>query len=423
MTVWFLGLVLGGSLAADGVAWEKDYKQAFARAGELKVPVLVCLNMDHEWANDELANKIYQDPKFTAEASKLVCLIGSAFEHEKTADGHCSRFKTITCAEHKQVEIEARRQFIGGSVAIAPQHILATAKGEVIQRKAYYVTLEELLGMIKEAEGAATGTASDVKKRLDAATEKQVNELREKAKTRDWEKQWQILSEAEKIGQRPAQMLFTEIACDKKYAEEMRKNAIRRLGQKGNYDTLDTLLKLLKDQDTDIVIAAASALEVSELPQATEPMLKMIKRKPTDVLRCALLRALGACGGDEPEVRTLLIQGTHDSNGFVRCCSALGLGYALEGKTELDKSDHEAVEILLKVLTDSQWTVRGAAVYAIGYARLKDCKPQLEKIAQSDAAVDVRACAEAAIKNLTLQGPPDSALIMFRWKFSNDFLR
>jgi HEAT repeat protein len=423
MSVWLLGLVLGSSLVADGVAWEKDYKQAFARAAELKVPVLVCLNMDHEWANDELANKIYQDPKFTAEASKLVCLIGSAFEHEKTADGHCARFKTITCAEHKQIEIEARKQFVGSSVAIAPQHILATAKGEVIARKAYFLTLDELLKMIAESQAAATGTAADIKKRVDANTEKQMNDLRERAKTRDWEKQWQILSEADKIGERAAQMVFTEIACDKKCAMEMRRMAIQRLGKKGNYDTLDTLLKLLKEQETDLVIAAASALEVSELPPATEPMLKLIKHKPQDALRGTLLRALGACGGDDPDVHTLLIQGTRDSNPAVRCSSALGLGYVLEGKTQLSKPEHEALDTLLRVLNDTQWSVRGAAVYALGYARIAECKPQLEKVEKEDNAVEVRKCAQAAIKNLTATGPTDNDLTMYRWRFSGEILR
>lgn len=418
-----LSLVLGRSLAADLVAWEENYKQAFEHAAQLKVPVLVCLNMDHEWANDELANKIYLDPKFVAEASKVVCLMGSKFDHEKTAEGMCARFKTITCADHKQVEIEARKQFVGGSVAIAPQHILATAKGEVILRKAYFCDLEELLQMMQEAQSVQTGSAADIKKRVDANTEKKMKELREKAKTRDMMQQFEILSEVEKLGQRAALVLFTEIASDKKYPEEMRKHAIQRLGRKGDYEALDTLLKLLKSDDTDIVMAAAGALEVTELPQATEPLLKLMKHKPSDAMRCTLLRALGACGGDESEVRALLAQATRDSNTYVRCCAALGLGYVVEGKKELDKTDREVVDQLIKVLGDGQWTVRGAAVYAIGYARLVECKPQLEKIMQGDGSNDVRDCAQAAIKNLPLQGPVDQELIRFRWKFSNDILR
>jgi HEAT repeat protein len=250
-----------------------------------------------------------------------------------------------------------------------------------------------------------------------------MQELRERAKTRDLMKQFEILSEVEKLGQRPAQVLFTEVACDKKYPEEMRKHAIQRLGRKGDYDSLDTLLKLLKDDDSDIVQAAAAALEVTELPQATEPLLKLMKHKPSDVLRCTLLRALGACGGDETEVRSLLTQGTRDSNAYVRCCAALGLGYVVEGKKELDKTDREMVDLLLKVLGDNQWNVRGAAVYALGYARLAECKPQLEKVAQGDSSNDVRNCAQAALKNLPLEGPVDQELIRFRWKFSNDILR
>ena len=119
----------------------------------------------------------------------------------------------------------------------------------------------------------------------------------------------------------------------------------------------------------------------------------------------------------------MLVQATRDSSPFVRCSGALGLGFVLEGKAQLDKADREALDNLLKVLVDSQWTVRGAAVYAIGYARIAECKPQLEKIAQNDNAVDVRACAEAAIKNLTAKGPADFSLTMYRWKFSGELLR
>ncbi|MFO0984644.1 MAG: HEAT repeat domain-containing protein [Planctomycetota bacterium] len=416
--------------AADGVVWEKEYKQAFDKAGQLKVPVLVCLNMDNEWANDELVNKIYPDPKFVAEARKCVCLIGSVFEHAKTADGMCSRFKTLTCAEHKQVEIEARKQYVGGSVAIAPQHILATPRGEVITRRAYFCKLEELVEMLQSAEAVLQGGAStaEIAKRVDATTEKKMSELRELAKTRDYKKQWALLPEVDKLGQRASRILYTEFALDKKCAEDLRKSAIARLGCKGNYDSLDTLLRLLKDDDTDIVMAAASALEVQELPQATEPLLKAYRKKPTDALKCALLRALGACGGDQPDVRALLIQGARDSNNYVRCSAAGGLGYVLNGieragNKDLSKSDQESTAILIRLLGDSQWTVRGAAVYALGFARVPEAKPQLEKMVQGDNAVDVRACAEGALKNLTLKGETDESLLRFRWKFSSDMLR
>jgi HEAT repeat protein len=250
-----------------------------------------------------------------------------------------------------------------------------TPDGEVISRKAYFAPKEELLQMMAEATLALSGSGGDVKSRVDAASEKKMKELREKAKTRDWEKQYAILKEVESLGKRPAHILFTEIALDKKYAEDIRKNAISRLGVKGDFDSLDTLLKLVKDDDTDIVIAAASALEVLELPAATESILKLLKKKPSDVLRCTLLRTLGACGGDLPEVRSILYRGVHDSNAFVRCSAALGLGYILDDveqrpKKDATKSDREALDALLKVLSDTQWTVRGAAVYALGDALL-----------------------------------------------------
>lgn len=422
-----LGVML--TLAADGVGWEKDYKKAFEKAGQLKVPVLVCFNMDGEWANDELANKIYRDPKFLAAASGCVCLVGSVFEHQKTADGMCSRFPSLTCADHKQVEKEARKQFVGGTVAIAPQHVLAASTGDVITRRAYMCTLDELCDMVKSAELALSGaSATEIAKRVDENTEKQMKSLREQAKTHDWQKQFELLEQIAKLGPRPSRILFTELALDKSRPEDLRKRVIGRLGSKGDYDSLETLLKLAKDDDPDIAIAAAGALEVEELPQATETLLKVYKKKPCEALRCILLRALGACGGDLDEVRGILARAAHDSNAYVRSSAALGLGYVLAGlergaKQEPSKSDREATETLLKMLGDSQGTVRGAAVYALGYARLPGAREPLEKIGKDDNAVDVRECAQAALKNLGEKGQTDLALTCFRWKFSSDLLR
>lgn len=436
-----LALSLALSPSADTVVWESDYDVAFEKAVERNCPVLICINMDEEWANDELANKVYRETEFVELSKKFVCMPASVFNHptSDSPDG-CGRFVGIPCAAHKLIEIQARGQFIGGSVAIAPQHIIASPKGELIAREAYFEGREPLYALLDsvfnedgsmiEFESLPKPKKGSKANRVTSAAvpRLQLKELRERFTTNQWKEQYQLIDDIGKLDRMTSVGLFTEIALHDDAAESLKKSAIRRLGKKGSYDTLDVLLELLGDKDVDIQIAAASALEVSELPDATEPLLKLMSRRPTDVLKCTLLRALGSCSGTHPRAQKALKSGLRDSNAFVRCSSALGLGYTiaaiLRPGSEAKPTDaKDPIRQLMKALTDSQSQVRGAAAYALGVARVGEARDALQKMSEKDDNAQVRACAAAAIRNLDAEGNTVGSLADFRWKFSSEFLR
>jgi len=422
--------------AADAVVWESDFDAAFAKAVERNCPVLICINMDREWANDELANKVYREPEFVERSKKFVCMVASVFDH--AAGEECGRFSGIACAAHKKIEIKARTKFIGGSVAVAPQHIIASPKGELISREAYFNGREVLFHMLDsvfdedgsliEFESMPTpekGTSPGQVASIPLLT---LKEFRERITSDVQSEQFKLIGDIGKLDRLTSVRMFTEIARHEGAATSLKKSAVRRLGKKGSYDTLDVLLELLRHEEDDLSVAAAQALEVTELPEAADPLLELMGKRPTDALKCTLLRALGSCGGTNPKVQRALRSGLRDSSDAVRCSSALGMGYTIaailrpgsEAKPTVAK---QPTRELIKALTDTQWQVRGAAAYALGVARVEVAREELQEMFEGDRKAQVRGCAGAAIRNLDTEGNTVASLAEYRWAFSVEFLR
>lgn len=440
-----LSTLLAVSLAlpavGDAVAWESDFDQAFQKALTRGCPVLICINMDQEWANDELANKVYREPEFVARSKTYVCLAASVFDHPSAgAPGQCSRFVGISCAAHRKIEIKARGKFIGGSVAIAPQHIIASPKGELISREAYFVgreALYEQLDSVFAADGSLLEFESLPTPKPGTAPGRGVTvgvplltlkELRERIPTEVQSEQFNLISDIGKLDRMTSVRMFTEVARHDGAATALKKSAIRRLGKKGSYDTLDVLLELLEHEEIGIRISAAEGLELSELPEATEPLLGLLGRRPTEQLKCTALRAVGACGGADPRVQKALKSGLRDSTDSVRCSSALGLGYAvgaiLRPGSEAKPTDaKQPIRLLTRALGDKEWQVRGAAAYALGVARVDEAREELQEMFTEDRSSKVRGCAGAAIRNLDAEGETVETLADYRGIFAVDFLR
>src|SRR6185503_13349307 len=107
------------------------------------------------------------------------CVIASrgtnAEMDEPVGDSHrvvCSRFGSVTCAQHLAVEADVRKKWIKGDVVIAPQHILLDSNGKEITRHAYLPDVEKLKRMIQFARYVVDPTSvpkSSVEKELKAA--------------------------------------------------------------------------------------------------------------------------------------------------------------------------------------------------------------------------------------------------------------
>lgn len=419
------GLLSSSAAIAETVDWQTDYVAAFEAAKARNVPVLICLNMDRESANDELAERVYRDPDFVAACKDYVCVAGSVSEH--VPSGPCPRFGKIECAHHQSCEKKARAQFIGGSVAIAPQHILAAPTGEILARRVYTLSRKELVDLMKEATAALKLLGTAPKKGV--TSDARFKDLRERAKTRDRAKIDLVVEEVGVAKDRAMRLFAHELVQDKKMAQDLRTGLIDRFGERGNLDSVDVLLELLADKDPDIVIAAAKALEVIEVPVAADPLLKLLKGKQTDAMVCVLLRALGACGAGREDVRDALLKKLSDSNPFVRCNAALGAGYMVaaakliaDDRAGGDAGKKEAAA-LNAALGESTAEVRGAAAFALGYARVAEARPMLEKALAAEKDAGVKECIAAAVANLDAKGPPSEAFDGMRWRFTGGLSR
>ena len=149
------------ALAETQVEWVASFPEALRLSRESKKPILVAFNMDQEIANDQMVKDVYRDRKFVEKSRKFICVIASIGKHDEVATdaggSECSRFGKIGCADHKECEIRAREALLGGTDVIAPQHVVAASDGRVLARRAWQMTLDEMLGWMDRALRAANG--------------------------------------------------------------------------------------------------------------------------------------------------------------------------------------------------------------------------------------------------------------------------
>ncbi|MGH7151578.1 MAG: hypothetical protein ACREIU_12810, partial [Planctomycetota bacterium] len=190
----FALLLLQGA-SAERIAWRGGLETALEKAKAEKLPILIAFNMDGEWANDSMVSEVYLDAKVVGRSRKFLCLAASKFDHETMKEGEryvCSRFGSVTCEEHKAVEMDARRLFLGGRTMVnAPQHVFVAPSGQLLFRREWLISAEGLATLmaraLKEAEidpGAVAESlpagAFDRQKWLEAAREKGVGRQRDR---------------------------------------------------------------------------------------------------------------------------------------------------------------------------------------------------------------------------------------------------
>jgi hypothetical protein len=141
---------------AGAIEWQTEYAGAFELAKERDTIVFLAVNMDGERANDTAAKKLYKDKTIVGLAAGTVNMIASKFVHTKS--GACSRFGTISCAEHQKVDIKARGAIFnpdGDAEVIAPHHVFLDKDGKVLLSVAYGVQNSELAWCFTTAQRLA----------------------------------------------------------------------------------------------------------------------------------------------------------------------------------------------------------------------------------------------------------------------------
>lgn len=141
------------ALGVADIQWCENYADTLARgAAESKV-VMLALNMDGERANNSMAQVTYKDRALVGLTKDVLCLVGSASNHNSS--GTCSRFGSVSCADHQTIEKASRSGELArnpGGLIIAPQHVFIGPDGKVILSVPYLISIAELSWCLVEAQ-------------------------------------------------------------------------------------------------------------------------------------------------------------------------------------------------------------------------------------------------------------------------------
>ncbi len=377
--------------AAPTIDWLSSWPEALRRARDEKKPIFVAFDSDDD-TTSLAAAKLYREEKLVAKSGAFVCVIASATVHTETADEasglHCERFGGGSCSDHKQCATKAAAELFGGGEAITPQHVVCTGEGRVLARRAWQLPLPELLQFLDRALRAHSAPAADSPEAKVEAT--RVTELLAEAqKARSWRKD-EFLKQIHDLGSEAARArLFDYVK--KGDDDATRVAVIESLALSGDYTVLEPLLAVTKERNEYVALAAVDALRKVALPDAKEPLKKLLPSL-TGNDQGRVLRALAACGPRDGAIRELLVKKSKGNDQNIRGHALIGMG-SMVSTPELDA-------ILEKALNDRVTLARACAVYAVGRGRHEHCRDTLAKLAGAETHVAMKELAETALAHL-----------------------
>jgi len=386
--------IAAASLADTQIEWVASFPEALRLARETKKPIFVAFNMDAEVANDAMVKDVYRDRKFVERSRSFVCVIASIFKHDEPAGAagnpECSRFGRISCAQHKDCEIRAREALLGGTDVIAPQHLICTAEGTVIARRAWQMSLKEMGDWIDHALKVSGGTTelppADVK-----AEKARIAQLFEQAeKARPWKK-YEAIEQIFALEDDLAHESLDAYAIKGK-DDEARVAIVERYGIAGDYTHLEILRKAARDGHAYVALAAVDALGKTRLPEVKEDLKKLLGNFNAGNDYGRVLRAYANCGRDDKAVRELVLKKAKGSDQNVRVHAIVALG-RMEPSPEIS-------DFLKKALSDGITNARGCAAWAVGMGRYKECRKELEHLAATESVQDLKELASLALSHL-----------------------
>lgn len=400
-------LILSGSLDGPQIAWQADYARAFQAAAADGKVVFLAMNMDRERANDRAAEDLYPSKEVVALSSSTLNLIGSKFEHSKS--GPCPRFGVVSCAEHRQVDLEARTSIFGGVEAsvIAPHHVFLDGQGKVLLSVAYEVREEELAWCFTMAQRLADpdgdfpmppgarapkrAVMGDVARGADGEVTRPLTE-------EELEETIKELNGSRRLEDR-VRLVHRMIATDHPDAieavgrqlknaaglrgggrgaervTETQRDLIRRIGKDSPVSYWEALEDSLTAGDEGVRLEAAVALEQMAAPDACKMLKKAWKKEKAERVRCGLLRALGTCGARDSASRKVLLSAAKSSKESmrVRCNAYFALGSHPE--------DKNLRKLLEKNLEEGSESAIQAMVLGLAFGRNTDYADLLEAAA------------------------------------------
>jgi hypothetical protein len=378
--------------------WQHDWKSACGKAAAEKKPILVVVMKDQEPACPRMLNDLFGDAEIDLKLASFVlvpcCVTAHGPPGSDPKAQSCPRFPGIRCSDHLEIEKELHPRFadaVSGEI-IVPQHVVCDATGNVLlrhpwemKRAAFLEFLANGLELWKGPPAAAKGARSAaVEKLVDAILQTKGDEAREQA-TRD------LLSDASP--ERESALL--DVVARLK-AQNDKRVVIRAAGRPELKSFSKTIAQLLDEKDATLRDCAVVTLEEMRDPAVAGALLAAWEKEKDAETRKDLLRALGPCGGGNPEARKLLLAELGDAKENLRAAAACSLGCFLKGDAEVATA------------LESRWTkekgaaARVAILWGIGESEDQAQTAFVDRLVRNEKGDDLQKLAEIVRKRLSV---------------------
>lgn len=425
-------LLVSAPAVAQGFKWVKTVDEALEKAKTEKKVVLFAVNLEGEWANDELVRLHYQNPLLTKLADNMICVFCSAFT------GRPATAKTgLHTDANKNNERIVRGRFLKADSdqwIVAPQHIFVGPDGKILSSVSYRVTEGELEWMmvnaIRQVNPAFEWTASNAYRapasmRKGAAdtgegrepppTAKQVRQaldnIAKEANSRQGfgpggggrggrggrgggRGNWGRLSADMELvirSDRPEALKWGKIALRNRWVGRRLMVAV---GEKSPMAWAKIAADHVTDNNADMRLATAVALEQLCDPKTLAKLKAGFKKEEELDVQGRMLRAMAAVAPTNSGTKALIQKTlkTHKAE-YVRAHATVAVGL-LEDRAAVTAG-------LTKALQDKSGLVRSVAAYVIAIRLDKEMLQHLKFSLQAETAADVKRWMEEAVTAVT----------------------
>jgi hypothetical protein len=408
------------------ITWQAEFARTLELAESENQVVFVAVNMDGERANDRMAQQVYRDKAILSLAEKTLNLVASTSEHQ--AKGACPRFGTVTCGEHRAIDIRVRERVLkpdSNGFVIAPQHVFLGPDASVLLSVPYEVSATELewcfvkaLTMIDPDTDVRASSKARAPRRLlmgsviDTAASGEAGTTPTSPPTR--EELIALIQEIKK-GKTPDRRakLRRIMSADEPEAREYVALELRNLKSRGSdpgkrhRDLLsdigrlspqsywELVSELSQNSMDDVRAAAAAAYEQLAAPESIKDIKSALRKEKNPVIEGNWLRAMASSAPGDKKLRKDLIRNASKARQpTIRTQSIVALGYMVPDeevnevlRLELDSEEPDfarAAACAMAISRDSSWLEPLRA-------RLKDSPPgELQKTLQDAIEVLVQ---------------------------------
>ncbi len=396
-----LFLLSSATANAGDILWRVDLQKTQEAAAASKSVVFIAVNMDGERANDRLVQETYADQTIQELSERTLNLVASNFEHG-SSDKPCSRFKTVTCEEHRHVDGDVRSKILSPDArgfVVAPQHVFLGPDGKVILSVPYDLKTAELewcfVHALRSVDpdlkiGLSSGARPPKRLMMGSVYSLESEEAAEQQAPLTREAALELIKDLKK-GKFKGGDLVSAVRrlamADEPEAREYCLQQLRKvpgrsggklgggaqhkdvrpthlhwIGAHSPSSYWEVMVEFIDDNDPEMRAEAIVALEQLGDKHSLKALVARLRKEKEERLQKNILRAIGTCAADDKTARkTLLKQAKSKREPLLQINAILALGWLSKHK-DID-------EFLLESLEAEVEDTRRAAVLAMALTR------------------------------------------------------